>query len=101
MAYAYDRPTVVDQVRKVGVCESEQQPDSETQAKRPAEICHLQDSALLAEPPALDDVRNNLYIIDGVVSVRHKILRIGPKGLCGARRATVLAEGWHPSMSRP
>ena len=31
--------------------------------------------------------------------VRHKILRIGPKGLCGARRATVPAEGWHPSMS--
>ena len=26
--------------------ESEQQPDQETQAKQPAEICHLQDSAL-------------------------------------------------------
>ena len=32
---------------------------------------------------------------------RHKILRIGPKGLCGAHRAPVPAEGWYPSMSRP
>ena len=32
---------------------------------------------------------------------RHKILRIGPKSLCGARRAPMPAKGWHPSICRP
>ena len=33
--------------------------------------------------------------------VHHKILRIGPKGLYGVRRAPVPAEGWLPSMCWP
>ena len=39
-------------------CEIEYQPDPETQANQPAEICHLLDSALRAEQPALDDMLN-------------------------------------------
>ena len=44
-----------------------------------------------------------LYMID-VVSVclwfRYKVLRIGPKGLCVARRALVPAQGSHLVMHR-
>ena len=45
-------------------------------------------------------VYSHLYIIDGVCAVLSQNFEYR-KDLCGARRALVPAEDWHPSMCQP